>query len=84
VAEDIEAVLRKIEYWHQGLIAAFKTTCRNEHGVWDGVRWDVRTVAFNALEDEDEKREMPPSRLQQVIRPGKILHPALVCVRFSV
>jgi hypothetical protein len=58
VTEDIEAVLRKIEYWHQGLIAAFKTMCRNEHGVWDGVRWDVRTVAFNALEDEDEKREM--------------------------
>jgi|GEM_PF-6445236 len=27
---DIEAVLRKIEYWRRGLIAKFKITCRDE------------------------------------------------------
>jgi hypothetical protein len=40
VTNDIEAVLRKIEYWHQGSISAFKITYRDENGVWDGVRWD--------------------------------------------
>ena len=29
VANDIEAVLRKIEYWHQGSIAAFKILYRD-------------------------------------------------------
>jgi len=27
VTEDLEAVLRKIEYWHQGSITKFKITC---------------------------------------------------------
>jgi hypothetical protein len=40
VTNDIEAVLRKIEYSHQGSIAAFKIMYRNENGVWAGVRWD--------------------------------------------
>jgi hypothetical protein len=29
VAEDIEAILRKIEHWHQGSIAKFKIVCRD-------------------------------------------------------
>jgi hypothetical protein len=33
VTNDIEAVLRKIEYWHQGSITAFKIVYRDEHGV---------------------------------------------------
>jgi hypothetical protein len=49
VTEDIEAVLRKIEYWHQGSIAAFKTPYRDEQGVWNGIRWDGKTVGFFAL-----------------------------------
>jgi hypothetical protein len=28
VADDLESVLRKIEYWHQGSIAKFKIMCR--------------------------------------------------------
>ena len=32
VTEDIEAVLRKMEYWHQGSIARFKIMCRNGKG----------------------------------------------------
>ena len=39
VTNDIEAVLRKIECWHQGSIAGFKIMYRDENGVWDGVRW---------------------------------------------
>jgi hypothetical protein len=40
VAEDIEAVLRKIEHWHQGSIAKFKIMCRDGKGFWHRVRWD--------------------------------------------
>src|SRR5262245_34744089 len=58
VTNDIEAVLRKIEYWHQGSIAAFEIVYRDEHGVWDGVRWDGQTAAFFALGETDEKRAM--------------------------
>jgi hypothetical protein len=38
VIAHIEAVLRKIEYWHQGSIAGFKILYRDEHGSWDGTR----------------------------------------------
>ena len=40
VTNDIESVLRKIEYWHQGSITGFKIMYRDENGVWDGIRWD--------------------------------------------
>jgi hypothetical protein len=33
VNDDIEAVLRKIEYWHQGSISTFKIMCRDGKGV---------------------------------------------------
>jgi hypothetical protein len=56
VTNDIEAVLRKIEYWHQGSIAGFKILYHNEHGVWDGIRWDGKTAAFFALGEMDEKK----------------------------
>jgi hypothetical protein len=58
VTNDIEAVLRKIEYWHQGSIAAFKIIYRDEEGVWDGVRWDGRTAAFFAIRETDEEKAM--------------------------
>jgi hypothetical protein len=34
VTEDIEVVLRKIEYWHQGSISSFKIMCRDGKGFW--------------------------------------------------
>jgi hypothetical protein len=40
VAEDLEAVLRKIEAWHQGSIAGYRFMYRNSAGCWDGVKWD--------------------------------------------
>jgi hypothetical protein len=58
VTNEIEAVLRKIEYWHQAPIAAFKILYCDEHGVWDGIRWNGKTVALGALGETDEKRAM--------------------------
>jgi hypothetical protein len=59
VTNDIEAVLRKIEYWHQGSIAAFKIMYRDEQGIWDGVRCDGHSATFFSLgeTDENEARE---------------------------
>ena len=56
VIEDIEAVLRKIEYWHRGSIAKFKIMCRDGKGFWHGVRWDGKTAAYCALQETDERK----------------------------
>ena len=40
VTENIKAVLRKIEYWHQGSITKFKIMCRDGKGFWHRVGWD--------------------------------------------
>jgi hypothetical protein len=56
VVADIEAVLRKIEYWHQGQISSFKTMCRDGKGFWHGVRWDDKTASVFALYETDERR----------------------------
>jgi hypothetical protein len=58
VTSDIEAVLRKIEYWHQGSIAGFKIMCRDGKGFWLRVRWDGKTASLFAQEETDE-REAP-------------------------
>jgi hypothetical protein len=44
VTNDIENVLRKIEYYHQGPITAFKIMYRDSEGVWDGSRKGLETV----------------------------------------
>jgi hypothetical protein len=49
VTNDIENVLRKIEYWHQGSIAAFRIMYRDSLGVWDGQR-----ASFFAIQETDE------------------------------
>ena len=53
--EDIEAVSRKIEYWHQGSIAKFKILCRDGKGFWHRVRRDGKTVSLLALQQTDER-----------------------------
>src|SRR5262249_55579112 len=58
VTKDIDAVLRKIEHWHQGSIATFKIMYRDEHGVWNGVRWNGQRASFFALCETDEKKAM--------------------------
>jgi hypothetical protein len=55
VTNDIENVLRKIQYWHQGSIAVFKIMYRDEQGIWDGVNWDGLRASFIALREKDEK-----------------------------
>ena len=54
VTNDIEAVLRKIEYWHQGSITGFKIMYRDENGVWDGIQWNGHGASFFALGETDE------------------------------
>jgi hypothetical protein len=56
VIEDIEAVLRKIEYWHQGPTTKFKIICRDGKGFWHGVRWDSKTASVLALGETDERQ----------------------------
>jgi len=56
--KDIDAVLRKIEHWHQGSIAVFKIMYRDEHGVWNGVRWNDQRASFFALGESDETKAM--------------------------
>jgi hypothetical protein len=55
VTDDIEAVLRKIEYWYQGSIDGFKVMCRDGKGFWHRAHWDGKTVSFFALEETDER-----------------------------
>ena len=40
VAEDLEAVLRKIECWHQGSIARFRISYRSTQGTQHSIKWD--------------------------------------------
>ena len=42
VGDDLEAVLRKIEGWHQGSIAGFLISYRDTQGVWHQVSWNGR------------------------------------------
>jgi hypothetical protein len=45
VSQDIEAVLQKIEHWHQGSISSFKIMCRDGKGFCHEVRWDDKTAS---------------------------------------
>jgi hypothetical protein len=40
VGKDLEAVLRKIEYWHQAPVTKFRIMAWQGQGTWHGVRWD--------------------------------------------
>jgi hypothetical protein len=44
VADDLEAVLRKIEYWHQGSIARFRISYMSTQGTEHLVEWDGQTA----------------------------------------
>jgi hypothetical protein len=52
VANDIAAVLRKIEYWHQGSVAGFKIEYRDEKGAWTGIRWNAERAIFFAIGED--------------------------------
>ena len=50
VPEDLEAVLRKIEYWHQGSIARFRISYVSAQGTEHLVEWDGQTARVLPLE----------------------------------
>ena len=50
VTNDIERVLRKIEYYH----IAFKIMYRDSEGVWDGIEWNGEMLHFFALRETEE------------------------------
>jgi len=58
VTKDIDAFLRRTKHSHQASIAAFKIMYRDEHGVWNGVRWNGQRASFFALRETDEKKAM--------------------------
>jgi hypothetical protein len=58
VTDDIEAVLRKIEYWHQGPISSFKIMCRDGRGFWQGGSVDDKTASCLALNETDERKAL--------------------------
>jgi hypothetical protein len=39
VGNDLEVVLRKIEYWHQAPVTKFSIMARHWEGTWHGVQW---------------------------------------------
>jgi len=44
VADDLEAVLRKIEYWHQASLAPYLITSRSTQGTEHLIVWDGKTA----------------------------------------
>ncbi|MBV8641754.1 MAG: hypothetical protein JO070_10210 [Verrucomicrobia bacterium] len=44
VADDLEAVLRKIEYWHQGSIARYRISYVSTQGTEHLVEWDGKVA----------------------------------------
>jgi len=42
VTEDLEAVMRRLEYWHMGSLSGFKISCRSQNGTRHEVKWDGR------------------------------------------
>jgi hypothetical protein len=54
VTNDVEKVLRKIEYYHQGSIAGFRIMYRDSMGFWDGIQWDGQHALFFPLRETDE------------------------------
>src|SRR6266446_9357915 len=54
VTNDIENVLSKIEYYHQGSISAFHIMYRDSEGIWDGIDWDGKRASFFALRETEE------------------------------
>jgi hypothetical protein len=50
VADDLEAVLRKIEYWHQGPIVRYRISYRGIQGAEHLVARDGQTARVRVLE----------------------------------
>jgi hypothetical protein len=64
VGKDLEAVLRKIEHWHQAPVTKFRIMARQGQGTWHGVRWDGKTAISFPLDESDEAKDMQALLLQ--------------------
>jgi hypothetical protein len=64
VGTDLEAVLRKIEYWHQAPITKFRIMARQGQGAWHGVRWDGKTATSFQVNETDDTKAMRTLLLQ--------------------
>jgi hypothetical protein len=64
VGKDLEAVLRKIEHWHQAPVIEFRIMARQGQGAWHSVRWDGKTAASFPLNETDETKAMRTLLLQ--------------------
>ena len=64
VGKDLEAVLGKIEYWHQATVTKFRIMARQGQGAWHGVRWDGKEAASFPLNETDETKAMRALLLQ--------------------
>ena len=60
VGKDLEAVLRKIEYWHQAPITKFRIMARQGQGTWHGVRWKVNRRRMRRSRRPENWTPMPP------------------------
>ena len=67
VGKDLEAVLRKIEYWHQAPIITFSIMARQGQGTWHGVRWDGKAATTFVLNETDENKAMQALLLKHPI-----------------
>ena len=54
VGKDLEAVLRKIEHWHQAPVIKFSIMARQGQGAWHGVRWDGKKATSFPSNETDE------------------------------
>jgi len=50
VADDLDAVLLKIEYWHQGSIARYRISYVSAQGTECLIEWDGQTARMRPLE----------------------------------
>jgi hypothetical protein len=67
VGKDLEAVLRKIEYWHQAPVTKFRIMARQGQGTWHGVRWDGKGATTFVLNETDENKAMQALLLKHPI-----------------
>ena len=70
VGKDLEAVLRKIEYWHQAPVTKFRIMARQSQGAWHGVRWDGRTATSFPLNEKAMQALLLQHPLEEAASPS--------------
>jgi hypothetical protein len=55
VSEDLEAVIRRLEYWHMGSLTGFKISCRDQNGTLHEVEWDGQRAVVSLADGAASK-----------------------------